>query len=376
MLTWRYMLDGQTLAPLTDPIWHGPDREPLEIDGPNDVATLDSSAPDLSRYAALLPVEPTRFVTLGAGMTPLVPGKLAGRDVVFKLDSLLPTGSFKDRGAAVSVAHLQTIGVRRVIVDSSGNAAAAMSAYSAALGIECVVYAPATASPGKLVQSRAYGSEVVLVDGSRDDVAAAAQVAANESPDCSYVSHNWSPIFAEGVKTWALEVWEQLGRRSPERVFVPTGGGSALVGANRGFSATGSLPEIVACQPASCAPLVGAFNRGNQNIAAVEPGPTVAEGARISDPPRDAILMDVLEASGGRALAIEEHEILSALTALWRQGIYAEPTAALGAAAFVQTAERGEELVGTNVILITGNGLKTTEAVREILAAEVEPPTR
>ena len=133
-----------------------------------------------------------------------------------------------------------------------------MSAFSAASGIDCVVYAPATASPGKLVQSEAYGSEVILIDGTRDDVAIAAQAAAESRDDTSYVSHNWSPVFAEGVKTWAIEVWEQLGNQSPQRVFVPTGGGSALAASFRGFVGTGEIPHNIASQPAaqirSCQP--------------------------------------------------------------------------------------------------------------------------
>ncbi len=320
----------------------------------------------MERYTALLPVDRDHFTTLGAGMTPLVPGSLAGLPVYFKLDSLLPSGSFKDRGGAVSVAHLKSQGATRIIVDSSGNAAAAMAAYSAAAGIECVVYAPASASAGKLVQSRAYGAEVRLIDGPREAVAEAAQTAGDADEGAFYVSHNWSPVFAEGVKTWALEVWEQLDRQSPERVFVPTGGGSALMGAYRGFQATAEIPAIVACQPAACAPLVAAWDAGATTISPVEPETTIAEGARIAYPPRDTLLLDVLRASHGAAQAVSEEALIGALRALWRQGIYVEPTAALGAAAFIDAATR-QEMPGATVILITGNGLKATDTVEALL---------
>ena len=369
MFSWRYTHNGADVAPVTETLWHGPAMAALEVDGPNDVALIDTTVDGIGRYAPLLPVDPARFVTLGAGSTPLVAAKLAGQPVLFKLDALLPTGSFKDRGAAVAVALLKANGARRIVVDSSGNAAAAMAAYSAANGIACVVYAPAYASAGKLVQARAYGAEVRLVDGARDAVASAAQAAGEADANAHYVSHNWSSVFAEGVKTWALEVWEQLDRRVPARVFLPVGGGSALIGALRGFQATGRLPRIIAGQPAACAPLAQAYSQGADTLPAITPGETLAEGARIARPPRGGLLLDALRASQGAAAAIEEPDLIEALRALWRRGIYAEPTAALGAAAFLQAAKAGEDLAGTNVVLITGSGLKATEAIQGLLDA-------
>jgi threonine synthase len=364
---WRYTIDGRDVAKVDDSIWKGPDDEPLSLTGPNDIRHIESSPSDLARYAALLPIDLEHFQTLGAGMTPLIEGRLAGHPVMFKLDSLLPTGSFKDRGAAVAVALIKARGIDRIAVDSSGNAAASMAAFCAASGIDCTVYAPLIASPGKLVQAEAYGARLELVDGPRQAVADAAQSAGENDSSVSYVSHNWSPVFAEGVKTWALEVWEQLGRQSPRRVFVPTGGGSAFIGAWRGFNATGAMPRLIACQPEACAPLVGAFNDGASRVASVEARHTIAEGARIAAPPRDGLLLQALRDSSGGAYAVNDDELQTALQELWRQGIYAEPTAALGAAAFRQAVSRGEVLDGTNVILITGHGLKATESIGNLL---------
>jgi threonine synthase len=245
-----------------------------------------------------------------------------------------------------------------------------MAGFSAANGIECVVYAPASASAAKLVQARAYGATVIAIEGSRDAVGHAAQAAAEGDPEEFDASHNWSPIFAEGVKTWALEVWEQLGRTSPSTVFVPTGGGSALAGAFRGFTATGDMPALVAAQPAACAPLVAALEADASVITAVEPGQTIAEGARISDPPRGTTLLDAVRSSHGAGVAISEARLREALMALWAQGVYAEPTAALGAAAFVEMANAGGlEPDDVYVVLVTGNGLKATEAVQALLAS-------
>jgi threonine synthase len=322
----------------------------------------------LWRYAGLLPAAKAHACSLGEGMTPLVAGALSGRQVWFKLDALLPTGSFKDRGAAVLVAHLRRLGLRRVIVDSSGNAAAAMAAYSVAGRLECAVYAPAATSQAKLVQARAYGATVRLVEGNREDVARAAQSAAADDPTAFYASHNWHAVFVEGVKTWALEVWEQFGGRLPAAAFVPTGGGSAFVGGYRGFAAlSGTLPRLVAAQPAACAPLVDAFARRADEVTPVMPGTTLAEGTRIGAPARGRQLLHALRASDGWAEAVSEEQIEAALRALWRQGLYVEPTAAVGAAACIAAVERGALPDGELVVLLTGSGLKATEAAARLV---------
>jgi threonine synthase len=371
MEAWRYSCHGSDAGPVTTPRWRCPfTGGPLALEGPNEAALIADELPTIARYAALLPVDRQRFVTLGAGMTPLLPAVIAGREVLLKLDSLLPTGSFKDRGAAVAVSHLAASGVERIVVDSSGNAAASMAAYCAAAGLACVVFAPATASPAKLVQARAYGATVVPVEGSRDAVAEAAQSAAEDDPAAFYASHNWSPVFAEGVKTWALETWEQLGRQSPSAVFVPTGGGSALVGAWRGFAAAGATPRIVAAQPAACAPVVAALEQDLPDVHPVTPALTMAEGARISDPPRGSMLLDAVRSTGGWGTAVSEEELAITLRELWSQGIYVEPTAALGAAAFARAVRDGNDSGhGPHVVLITGTGLKATDAVAALLSA-------
>lgn len=335
------------------------------LDGPNQLSSeiIDRTDNTLWRYGAVLPVGREHAHSLGEGMTPLVAGTLAGREVWFKHDALLPTGSFKDRGAALLVAYLHRLGLTRVIVDSSGNAAAAMAGFSAAAGIDCTIYAPATTSPGKLVQSRAFGATVIPVEGNREAVAQAAQNAAANDPSSFYASHNWHPVFVEGVKTWALEVWEQLGERNPATVFVPTGGGSAFVGAWRGFGATGeAMPKLVAAQPAACAPIVAAYRHGA--AMSVTPGATIAEGTRIAAPSRPGQILAALRESQGWAEAVSEEEIVATLRELWAQGLYVEPTGAVGAAACRAALARGTALgEGPVVVLLTGSGLKATETI-------------
>lgn len=373
MNTWHYKCEVCGNEESIDTrLWRCPvDGGALALVGPNTISpeTIDLNEPSLWRYEKLLPSARPRSYSLGEGLTPLVPGVLRGKNVWFKYDALLPTGSFKDRGAAMLVAHLSSLGIERLIVDSSGNAAAAMAGFCAAAGIECTVFIPGNASPGKLVQARAYGATVIPVVGDREAVAEAAQTAAESDQGAFYASHNWHPIFVEGVKTWALEVWEQLGGHLPGAVFVPTGGGSALVGARRGFDAApGPLPALVAVQPEACAPIVAAFDAGADDITAVTPGETIAEGTKIGKPARSRQIMSALHDSGGWGQAVTEADITEALSELWSQGIYAEPTAALGAAAFIRAADEGRDLPGDDiVILITGHGLKATQAIAELL---------
>ncbi len=342
----------------------------LLIEGlPELLESVDQSRPGLWRYRLLLPVQgPDTGSILGEGDTPLVPFEIDNVRIHLKVDSQLPTGSFKDRGAAVLCQYLKEIGVRRIIVDSSGNAAASMAAYAAATGLECTVFVPATASPGKLVQARASGATVIPIEGSRDDVATAAQTAADEDQSASYASHNWHPVFVEGVKTWAFEVHEQLGGRNPDRVFAPAGGGSSFVGAWRGFSATGSrLPGIIAAQPEACAPIVRAWKE-KAPIRRMEAGPTIAEGTKIAEPPRARQIARVLEHPAAGAIAVDEELLISTLKQLWAGGIYCEPTGALGVAAFRIALSRNEvdpdELI---VAHITGHGLKSTAAINDLL---------
>lgn len=370
---WRYECElcGEA-QDIETRLWRCPsDGGAFLLVGPNTLApeSIDLDEPTLWRYANMLPVERPDHYSLGEGLTPLIPGTLAGKNVWFKNDAVLPTGSFKDRGASVLVAHLGSLGLDHLIVDSSGNAAAAMAGFCAAAGIECTVYAPANASPGKLVQARAYGATVIAIEGNRDAVASAAQEAVERDPSAFYASHNWHAVFVEGVKTWACEVWEQLGGRLPAAAFIPTGGGSAFVGGRRGFDAApGPLPALIAAQPAACAPVLTAFDAGTKDIAPVSPGETIAEGTKIGSPARGRQILSALRESNGWVEAVSEDDIVQALRELWSQGLYVEPTAAIGAAAFRVAVRDGRALPGGDiVILLTGHGLKATGTISAVL---------
>src|SRR5215469_9198983 len=225
----------------------------------------------LWRYAAGLALAGPPRVSLGEGWTPLVRRNWRGAEFHFKLESQMPTGSFKDRGTAVMLNHLIEVGVGPIHEDSSGNAGASIATYAAAAGIPCRIYVPASAPRGKLVQIAVSGADVRAIPGSRQAVTEAALGA---SGDSFYASHNWHPYFIEGTKTLAFELWEQLGFRAPDNILVPTGYGSNILGLDRGFDelerrgeVTGR-PRLFAVQAANCAALAAAWEAGEDQFVA------------------------------------------------------------------------------------------------------------
>jgi len=188
---------------------------------------IDTGERSIWRYASAIAVERSHAVTLGEGCTPLLSRSWQGIPVQFKLEFMMPTGSFKDRGMTVMVSYLKSRGIDYVLEDSSGNAGASLSAYAAAAGMRCRILVPETASYPKIAQIAACGADVVTVRGSRQDVADAAL---GMSSEIFYASHNWQPFFVEGTKTLAYELWESLGFKAPDNVVTPLGYGSNVLG--------------------------------------------------------------------------------------------------------------------------------------------------
>lgn len=317
---------------------------------------LRSRPPGLWRYREALPTDGAP-VSLGEGGTPLVPSR-DGR-LHFKIESMNPTGSFKDRGATVLLTAARAAGIRELVEDSSGNAGAAIAAYAARAGVEATIYVPEAASPGKLAQVAAHGARVVRVHGSREAVAQAAQAAPGR-----YASHCWDPLFFHGTKTIAYELWESLGGRAPDVVVTPVGHGTMLLGLWLGFrelvhgGAISRLPRLIAVQSAACAPLAGpALGRDAGG------GDTVAEGIRVRQPVRPDEIRRAVDESGGRFLVVDDAEILAARARLAGEGVFVEPTAAVAPAAawrlWDARAVAPSELV---VVPLTGHGLKAPPA--------------
>jgi len=320
--------------------------------------------PTLWRYEAALPLRRADAVAyFGEGMTPLIPGLRGAAPFLLKVEYVLPSGSFKDRGSAVLVNALHKLGVREVVEDSSGNAGASLACYAARAGLDCEVYTPASTSPGKLAQITAHGARLVRVPGSRDDTARAVQ---DRAAQRFYASHNWQPLFVEGMKTLAFELWEALGFRAPDAVIMPVGLGSALLGLFYGFSLLrrageiDRLPRLYACQSAPCAPIHAAFRAGlTDDIPGVECGRSVAEGVATGRPIRRREILTALRESGGGTAQADDAQILGSQHDLAAEGLYVEATAALGLAGARVLLAAGElRAAETNVVLLCGSGLK------------------
>ncbi len=336
---------------------------------------IDPARRSVWRYARALAVGPEHAVSLGEGWTPLLDGQWHGAPVHYKLEFMMPTGSFKDRGMTVMVSYLKSRGVSRVLEDSSGNAGASLSAYAAAAGLTCRILVPETASYPKIAQIAACGAEVVTIKGSRQDVADAA-LAQTDDPSNAvfYASHNWQPFFVEGVKTLAYELWEQSGFRAPDNLVVPLGYGSNVLGAERGFDEllrAGEIPRrprLFGVQAAHCAPYAAAFREGVEHLVPIPVRPTVAEGIATPKPTRVAEVLRAVRETGGTVVAVEEGEILQALRELARRGLYVEPTAAAAAAGLTRLLASGvirpQEYT---VLVLTGSGLKASATIGELL---------
>jgi len=330
---------------------------PARLDG----ASLEGAG--VWRYRDFLPVDDP--VSLGEPTTPLVAGRWAHRDVIFKLEGAQPTGSFKDRGAAVLVSWLAENGVEHVADDSSGNAGAALAAYCARAGITCDLYVPADTPPAKLAQMEAYGARLVRVPGPRS----ASTEAVRAASDSIYASHSRSPLYTAGTQTFAWELWEQLGRRVPDALVAPVGGGSLLLGALRGFLALRAaglverLPRIMGIQTSACAPLALAVAADSPDPLPVEPAPSDAGGILVARPARGRELLAAVAATSGTVVAVPESDVLATCGALARKGFFVEPTSAVAVAGLDLLVREG--LLGTGetvVVALTGHGLKVPPA--------------
>jgi threonine synthase len=359
--------------PLAEPRWRGDSGGHVNLGAAPGLrrGDIDRSVNSLWRYRRALLVDAESAVTMGEGGTPLVGAAWDGVPVHFKLDFMMPTGSFKDRGMTVMVSYLKGHGITDVLEDSSGNAGASLSAYCARAGMRCRVLVPESASYPKIAQIAACGAEVVAIPGSRQDVAEAALAMSRE---IFYASHNWQPFFAEGTKTLAYELWEQLGFRAPDAVVMPVGYGANVLGCDRGFSELlrnreiGRRPRLYGVQAANCAPYYAAFRAGVEHFTPVPVSPTVAEGIASSKPTRMREVLAPVRASGGEIVAVTEEEIVRALGALARKGFYVEPTSAAAAAGLSQLITRGAIRQGeTTVLVLTGTGLKASETIGKLL---------
>jgi threonine synthase len=343
-------------------------------------ADLAGRPPDLWRYHELLPVSSEAAVTtLGEGVTPLLPMAAYGRRIglprlLMKDDGLLPTGSFKARGAAVGVSRAAELGVERLAMPSNGNAGAAWSAYAARAGLAATVVMPLDAPEITRRECLAAGADLRLVDGLIGDAGrVVGELVAGADGQVFDASTLKEPYRVEGKKTMGFEIAEQLGWRLPDAIVYPTGGGVGLLGIHKAFEelrelgwTTGGPPRLVAVQAAGCAPVVRAFERGERDTTPWQDAHTVAFGINVPKPLGDFLILDALAETSGTAISVDDDELLADLREVAAlEGAFVCPE---GAAAF--TAARKLRASGwldaddQVVVLNTGAGLKYPESVR------------
>ena len=345
---------------------------------PAEIAGRDAT---LWRYRELLPVaDPAHVVTLGEGWTPLLPAPRYGARIglpglVVKDEGLLPTGSFKARGAAVGVSRAAELGVRHIAMPTNGNAGAAWATYAARAGMRSTIAMPLSAPVAPRREIEAAGAELYLVDGLIND--AGALIRSKLGPDVFDASTLREPYRIEGKKTMGLEIVEQLGWRVPDVIVYPTGGGVGLIGIHKGLSelrALGWLPDgpgprLVAVQASGCAPIVRAFAAGERRAQPWADAQTIAFGITVPAPLGDELILDALYASDGTAVAVDDDLIVAELRDLAREeGLLLCPEGAACLAGVRALLDSGWLTGSERVVVInTGAALKYPDALTTAL---------
>ncbi|CAH0536261.1 threonine synthase [Vibrio marisflavi] len=309
-------------------------------------------------------------VSFGEGMTPLASAEIAGISILAKMDSQMPSGSFKDRGAAMVVNYLNQLGIKNIAEDSSGNGGSAYAAYAAKANMNCYIFVPKGTSLGKTVQTRAYGAHCIEVEGDREDVALAAKQSV-DTHNCSYVGHNWHPMFIEGVKSIAYETWEQCGYQAPDNFVAPAGNGSLLAGAYLGFSELleageiDKMPRLFGIQTEGIQPFVQTFNHSPIKIQDIA---TVAEGIKIKRSSRLDEIVAFVRESNGMFISVDDQQTIQSLKNMAKQGFFIEPTSATAFAGIEKLVKLGEISAEHKTVgVVTGNGLKATSTIQTLL---------
>jgi threonine synthase len=335
-------------------------------------------APNLWRYHELLPVRSAEHVvSLGEGMTPLLDlPAFAQRIGVSRLrmkdEGLVPTGTFKARGAAVGVSRAAELGVTGVAMPTNGNAGAAWALYAARAGMASLIAMPVDAPAITRAECQVSGSELYLVDGLIGDAGKLIGAAVAERGGYQDVSTLKEPYRLEGKKTMGYEIVEQLGWRMPDVIMYPTGGGVGIIGIYKALRemlelgwVSGELPKLVAVQATGCAPIVEAFKKGARESEPFPDAQTVAFGITVPKALGDFLVLEAVYDTGGTAIAVTDKELLAAqLELATAEGTFICPEGAACFAAAAQLREAGW-LSGEDevVVLNTGTGIKYPESV-------------
>ena len=335
------------------------------------------------RYFELLPIiDKSNIVSISAGMTPLVRAEKLGKEIglnnlYIKNDSVNPTFSFKDRPAGVAISKAKEFGLGSVGCASTGNLASATAAHAAKANLPCYIFAPSDIEHAKIAQALSYGANYISVDGTYDDAnRIAAQI--GDSKGVGIVNINMRSYYVEGSKTLAYEVAEQLDWQVPDQLVVPTGSGAMLNAICKGFEEleTVSLVDKVSkihmncAQPHGCAPIVDAFKNNSDDVIPVENPDTVAKSLAIGDPGDGRYVLKRLKQYNGIAQESNNKETLDAILLLAKtEGIFTEPAGGVSVAVLKKMVEDGQiDKDETTVCYVTGNGLKATEAIMDVLS--------
>jgi len=335
------------------------------------------------RYFELLPIaDKNCIVNIHAGFTPLQHAEELAthmgnlKNLFIKNDSVNPTFSFKDRPAGVAISKSREIDLKAVGCASTGNLASATAAHAAKARLPCFIFAPSDIEKAKIAQALSYGAKFVAVEGTYDDANRVASII-GDSKGIGVVNINMRPYYVEGSKTLAFEVAEQLGWQVPDHLIIPVGSGAMLNAICKGFEELHEIGllddvsnlKVTAAQPHGCAPIVDAFKNKTGEIVPVERPDTIAKSLAIGDPGDGVYVLRRLKQYGGIAEEANDNEIVEGILTLAKtEGIFTEPAGGVSIAVLKKLVDDGfierDEKV---VCYVTGNGLKSTEAIMSVL---------
>jgi threonine synthase len=341
---------------------------------------IQAGPPSIWRYSDFLPFDRRPRTGLDAGFTPLIKSdRLAERlglgEVWVKNDAANPTHSFKDRVVNVAIAKAQELGFETVACASTGNLANAVAAHAAAAGLDSYVFVPADLEEQKILATGVYGTRLVAVRGNYDDVNRLCTELSGEHP-WAFVNVNLRPYYAEGSKTLAFEVAEQLGFELPDRVVCPVASGSLFTKIARGFEEwlelgilEGSLPVFHGAQAEGCSPVATAFAEGHDICRPVRPD-TIAKSLAIGNPADGVFALELARRTEGSIDSVTDDEVIDGIRLLAETtGIFTETAGGVTTAVLAKLAERGDIGSSDRVVLyITGDGLKTLDAIRGVVS--------